>query len=739
MLHTNIEEIRINQYYASKIRSDYPKELDKDSEPKTRQSNIRSEVLFTKIMDRIAPNQATSLIPPNCRFMKTYSDHTMVIIEEQPAMRSIRVRMDMYDERESLKSKGQWEEFGYKKFFEENSNPYTFMLAMPYVIHVLLFTNDNKFHEGSIYFRPKSLLGMGDQLYIAPLLNVSANMGICYGDEVYRDLPTSLARASDYVVRNFWSSTFNPDYIDNYYKYKHIAGVCNYFTWQYYSSTNPMFIYNVDWIPYSKNISEVIAYKENRSKLKKQDLGFHTLNDLFKKAIKTGQSIVPPRTRLEKPLLYDICNGWNAEPNLLLHVGDPLNYSRGRVAYIDSFIGVQGALQPYFIRLQVDDKIVTLKLNSKIKRFIARKVKEIRYEAQLETPNGIIIKAGDVISIKSKLGTETYKKVHYIRKAIDNKIEVRMGSEFFFADTFDWTKVKKIDLEKPIIDGQTIDFSTTYKYMMTDYYNPAPVVRVADVTFDEISASTNGNLVANFSNINTSEIHKVNLSSTKHRDRKLYPVDEMQELPYVYFIGRSLKTTQNRLSGNIVRSYKHKDIGIVINNKDRLHVPCYTDTIKEFISTDGKHFHAESYNCNIDFHIGDKVIVTDWRHPLSILQIKTIEGFILNDRDHTIDFALVDKHGKITNQKYVNCDRGLILVGKIRKVTNKIDRVTAGTKIIAKESSISCFPKKDVNIIVAFIIDTGGEPLVLCSNGHTLWYTDMLEKFERVSKKAKRW
>ena len=50
------------------------------------------------------------------------------------------------------------------------------------------------------------------------------------------------------------------------------------------------------------------------------------------------------------------------------------------------------------------------------------------------------------------------------------------------------------------------------------------------------------------------------------------------------------------------------------------------------------------------------------------------------------------------------------------------------------------FPKKDCNIIIGFLYDTGGpEPLVLCSNGCTLWYSDAVTKFKQIPIKDKKW
>lgn len=735
-MYSDLNEIRINASYASKLLSDYPNDSDKESVPKVRIKNLRTETFISKIINQISPQGNNDMMPLNCRFIKKYSTYTLVVIEEQPAVRSIRVSMDMDKDATKLKGKGKWEEFGYKNFFTENSKPYTFMLAMPYVIHVFLFASNNQLSRGKVYFRPRSLLGMGDLMYVPPLLNVSGDMGVCYGETALAGSPRNLTKATEIVIKSFWSSTFNTDYTENYSKYSGVPGVCEYFTWQYYSHVDPMFIYNVDWIPSFKKLGDIIATMQSRSKLADQTLKFKTLYDIFQKPTDSGKSFTPPRTRLEKPLLYDICDGWVAEKELVVNVGDPLNYSKGRIAYVDSFIGIQGALQPFFIQLEIDGKLTVMKINKRVTKFIADKIKELRYEAQLETPNGMIIKANDILNIETRYG-DTFKKVHYIRKAIDGKIEIRLGSDFCFADSFDWSKVKKVDLEKPEINGQVIDFGTTYKYLTGLYYNQTPISKVVDVNFDEITTGARGHLVAKFVHTESSKTYSIDLSSKKYDMKRLYPVDEVEELPYVFFVGRTLSSV--RLQSSPSRAYKHKDLGVIFQTSNSRGAPSYTDTIKEFISDNGKHFHAESFNLELDFHIGDKVIVADWRNPLEICRIKTIQGFTLNDNSQTIDFVLTDKHDKITSHRYVDVNSSFINIGKIRKVTNKIDRVTSGTKIIAKEAGITCFPKKNVNIIVAFVIDTGGEPLVLCSNGCTLWYTDMMEKFNRVTIKSKKY
>jgi hypothetical protein len=123
-----------------------------------------------------------------------------------------------------------------------------------------------------------------------------------------------------------------------------------------------------------------------------------------------------------------------------------------------------------------------------------------------------------------------------------------------------------------------------------------------------------------------------------------------------------------------------------------------------------------------------------------MLMVKQIEGFVENKEDGSVSFALSDKNGSPTSYPYIDGRNGYVLIGSVRKITNKWEELSAGMKIISKEARISMFPKKDANIIIGFLYDTGGpEPLVLCSNACTLWYSDVIEKFDIIPMADRKW
>jgi hypothetical protein len=150
-------------------------------------------------------------------------------------------------------------------------------------------------------------------------------------------------------------------------------------------------------------------------------------------------------------------------------------------------------------------------------------------------------------------------------------------------------------------------------------------------------------------------------------------------------------------------------------------------------------FHVESFDMDIDFAIGDKVVTADWENPVNMLSTKIIQGFKFEEDSGDISFVLGDKKGDMHLVPYVDGKRGNIAVGRVRKITNKFADLVAGTKIQANVAGISHFPKKDTNIIIGFVTDTSGEPLVLCSNCCTQWYRDVIENFDHISIKSPQW
>jgi hypothetical protein len=141
----------------------------------------------------------------------------------------------------------------------------------------------------------------------------------------------------------------------------------------------------------------------------------------------------------------------------------------------------------------------------------------------------------------------------------------------------------------------------------------------------------------------------------------------------------------------------------------------------------------QSYDFDIKFSVGDKVVIPDWSKPETVTEIRTITGFELAANAECIYIVSVSNHGGVSKTNYLSF-RSVpkINVGSVRKISDEFNGIKAGFKMIAKVRGIQNFMKKDCHEVVGFLTDTGnGIPLMLCSNLCTIWcIQDHLEKFD---------
>jgi hypothetical protein len=153
-----------------------------------------------------------------------------------------------------------------------------------------------------------------------------------------------------------------------------------------------------------------------------------------------------------------------------------------------------------------------------------------------------------------------------------------------------------------------------------------------------------------------------------------------------------------------------------------------------------------SFDLDIEFDIGDRVVIADYSKSLKyITTIRTITGFKIAGDNLFVD--TVDENNipestpyinfKIYDKSYIYSKSPKVNIGLIRKIIDN-DLFKRGTKVRPKVKGISSFKKKDVHEIVGLITDTGSKPIILCSNGHTIWCDEKsLENFELIDKKSK--
>lgn len=732
----NVNEIRVNEHYSTYSIAKYAKSKDLESTPIINKRIMRTDELLSKIKGNIPTNQSykvSHLFPPNCRYYEQHKQGFLVVIEEPPAFRTIAVDKDMSNELASLESSGRLEEYGYENWKKENNTkPHMFNLAMPYVVFMFGFTSQYDVLGGYVFFRTQPISGFSDILCKAPFLNISDAQTVCFGDRIYKGPKRSIFADTSYAISTFWSTRFNPDYIYNYVGYQGIAGVCDYLTWQYYSHVDPMFIYKIDWIKCNEfNVGQTIErirkwiyQRDDRD----QEFGFQSLESLFIKQTPKGVEKVPGINALE-PLIYDVTQ-YIFLGDVVCHVGDSFKINNGKTVFIDSFLGFRRIPEPSFINIEREDgRVFKMRLTRKVKAYLKVKIQEERFEMQAKIANGSVLKIGDILIMKNKYNQDVYRKIHYIRKAVDGKIEGRFGSEFYILENLS-DDCSVMDLSEPDYMGIKLKTDKEYFVLRGNHYPAGPILSMAYCKFSEITTGSRSNLVVKLVEIqgsNKGHRYEVNLSN--HNDQRIFSKEDARELPEIFRLGRNIVYPRDSsVRNSLGKAYVIQHLGIATPYGTRIRNADYS-RYKDKLIKDNKFFLA-GWDMDIEFQIGDKVVVVNWDDPLDMLTVKQIEGFVKNDQTQTIIFVMKDKNDKLYEYEYANSSYE-IRVGTIRKITNNWEKLSAGMKITANTSGISMFPKKDTNIIIGFLYDTGGpEPLVLCSNACTLWYSDVIEKFD---------
>jgi hypothetical protein len=725
-----IQEIRINQKYANILYSDYDKSKKGDSIPK-----IRKKTIFTEdYASRFFPDTAT-IIPPNCRYIEKVNKGTLVVIEEPPAFRTIKASFNIDDELMRLEDRGKIEEFGYKDYLRKHRHPFKFMLAFPYVVFILYINDYNELNNSEVYIRVQQMSGMSDYLLKIPMLNISENQGICLGDSSSKR-HRSLLHTIQNIIMVFWSAEFNTDYNYNYQAYREVSQVNTYLEWQYLSKENPMFIYDVDWIRLPYTIGEAIKrLKRNFHIPDMNRVGYHDLSQMFFTPIDTGKELKPyPRSRKKYKLFFDTAQGTYLDSNIFVHVGDPFVFKNGKICHIDSFGGFLESSTIDFIQIDMNGKKVIMKFTKELQKFLLEQTKKIRFAEEATLPNGVVIKPDDILTHTLKNGSKLFKKVNYIRRCRDNQLEVKLGADFYLVDGINNGKI--IDVEAPDIFGLKLKKTEEYIYINQDGRGGS-LKSCTMAKYLGIDVGRRNDLLLKFKVRGRSDPITMQFDKV-YSSPPLYEKEALKSIPGIFRVGRKMLSVQNAGDRIICtdRTWKH-DKQIIYNTANtRMLKPRAVD-IQLLIKDDVFSITGPEYD--VSFNIGDKVVVSNWSDPIKMLTIKTIQSFVFNKENGEISFALQDKKGNLSNEAYVSARDGIVYIGRIRKITNMVARLQAGTKIIANEASIPNFPKKDVNIIIGFLIDTGTEPLVLCSNCCTLWLTDVITKFKKVTMKAKRW
>jgi len=732
-----VEEIRFNEKYAHLFYSEYiPEKYEADSLPTIKRKTLLTDDYVKRLT---GDGSEGGMIPANVRYMEELEKGHLVVIEEPPAYRTIKSTMSFSNEVSRLKRSGKLDMMGYTNWVQENKSPHSFTLAFPYVIFILYVTKYNEVTSGQVFLRTQQMSGLSDYLLKAPMCNISDGGFVCFGKSINKRAQ-SFTGAIQHAIMVWWSAVFNTDYTYNYNAYKDVPVLNSYLEWQYMGQANPMFIYSADWIKMNCTLGKRLEYtKTNHNLMDKKSMGYKELAQMFYEAQDTGIEMkVSKRSKRTYKLFYDIAQGTYLDAETNITVGDSFETKNGKMAYIDSFVGFADGSDIMYVQIDIDGRLSLLKLTENARKFLAEKITEQRRADEAPIPNGTVVKPDQILIVKHG-ENEAYHKVEYIRKSRgfdgEDILEVKMGNNYYLTSNLDATEFK---VDQPEIDGIKLDKNSQY-IIMGDNNHPGAKAHAYRMRFNSIDVTSRGNISAQFVNCYPpvrNHTMRLELSNGASR-RRIYKLDEVRRMEGRLRIGRQLFIIPN----NSMMEPREETVwgveGIAAYDGNHSMKRIKGEATKALLDTD--RFFVEGADFDTEFVIGDKVVVANWRNPLDVLTVKMIQGFKYDESSGNISFIVIDKESNLSEVEYVDGYRGIIHTGKVRKVTNKVGRLSAGTKIRATVAGITCFPKKDVNIIVAFIIDTNREPLVLCSNGCTLWLNDVMENFKRITLKSKQW
>ncbi len=735
-----ISEIRINNIYAHLYGSKFERNKENrdetfetmmkigETKPIQKTKTLFTESIINRYRDSIILDHG--MIPPNCRYIESVKDGNLIIIEEPPCIRTITMQLPLHNEIHQLKDEGKLEQYGYKDLIlEPKINHFKLTLALPYVIFIFYIDNLNKLQISQIFFRTSQMFGLSDCLFNAPLPNISSDQDICLGSAI--EGKSTLETVQKSIMR-FWASSFNTDYLFNYEEYESVPIIRNYLEWEYKSKVDPMFIYNTEWLLTSnKSINKQLKYLKNRYNINLANKGnlFRTLMESFTKPTSVNKAEYPNKIKIKDNLYYDISNGIPLDYNdiiLFLNIGDTVILNNGNVGYVESFIGDKTGIK--YILIDLLGRKIHMRYTSKLRSYLDKNVYNQQISQTAIIKNGTVVSAGDIIEDEGY-----YKQIKYIRKSRgedENVYELKIGNDYCFAHETFGTVIKS----DRITVGSMV-FEKDVSYILIKYnsgYNFNPINNYTLCKYKNIRIKSKQPTFNEFPlEFSKPDGEIFTMDSSTILNNVFIKEEELIEINETFRVGGMIlsKNDKERDPNNKIYKYNNE----VIYNE-------YITPGEEIEGCiNGDTFFIAGADFDTSFHIGDKVITTNWDRPMDVLTIKTIINFEYNENENTIHFALKDQNDNISKQLYVIGYLNNILTGTIRKVTNQYNELYVGMKIKAKETKITRFPKKDTNIIVAIIIDTTSSPLILCSNGCTLWYSTVIERFDLIDIKSKRW
>lgn len=712
MLKKNSEIVIDNQHVkfietSNKIKG----ENENEKLPVIIKKKINTSTWIDNIKNSLNDN---IILPLNCKLVKKIdNENTLFVIEEPPQIRTIKSFMNIEDKLQSLKTTGKFELFNIDIEKYKTIPPYLFKLSFPYIVYFI--TINNKFHlkQMKLFYRLSSITNKNDYLILNNLSNIDSNNVVCLGDFTNKFLSYSESILT--LIDSWWQNIFNNDYIDGIKRYNKIEEFISFFHWQYYTSIDPMFIFRAKWQFHENSfIDEIhdISYQIN-----KYNNHLNFLSDGFS----TKKKIIIEDDKLISSSIesFRIIDDTDAK-DYIISIGDEFKLD-DEIWYIDLFLEGQIEKPKTLKYIQFKNEkgdIEIIEVNSIKQKLIS--LINMNNNSKLLTEctiNGIDIALDDKIIIGPLMQIKIIKKIVFS----NNYYEVMLDDlKYYILENLEF---EKFDLSKIELDNVILNTN--------DVYN------ISRKSSDMISPITTGlKFIKFFENKGTIQIVFENKNTQiciDYFDLKRYKIVNINECktPKIFYLFDRLFYNENK------SIYIDKDNRIYYSdNKHNQFLNILSDNEKHkqldncFLNKD--EIFIFNIDINIHLKVEDIVVIANWEKPKTMLipqKIKKFEklGISLIVHTETLD-------GQVKNTT-VLIDSTKIRSGIIRKISFSYKNLQSGNVIQALETRISNFPKTKCYSIIGFLTEGVDEPMVLCSNLCTLWFSDVEKKFKLIKTK----
>jgi hypothetical protein len=190
------------------------------------------------------------LFPRGCRFCFQKGDNTIVVIEQDPQVRTLSFAAGMLDvDQEPVNTDEAQRAF----------------LSLPYTIFVFAFTNE-KFSRVKCFWRTAPLMSLNDNVFSCVLPNIHVGGDVCLGFNPNSRV-TNYSEVCESTITSFWSSRFNGDLAAEWWSKSVLSSLISTGTaWEYNTRENPLFILSVPFRLH-KSLKEVVDSMANSEQI----------------------------------------------------------------------------------------------------------------------------------------------------------------------------------------------------------------------------------------------------------------------------------------------------------------------------------------------------------------------------------------------------------------------------------------------------------------------------------------